>query len=95
MIDSDRALQRILIIDDNPDDRLLARHELNREYPQVQVIEIGDLDSLNREIETGNFDLVITDYELKWTNGIEVLQSMKTRDRFYPSLCSLIPVPKK
>jgi signal transduction histidine kinase len=84
MIDSDRALQRILIIDDNPDDRLLARHELNREYPQVQVIEIGDLDSLNREIETGNFDLVITDYELKWTNGIEVLQSMKTRDRLLP-----------
>jgi PAS domain S-box-containing protein len=84
MTDPDRALQRILLVDDNPDDRLLALHELHREYPQIQVIEISDLDSLNREIETKNFDLVITDYELKWTTGIEVLQKIKDRDRLLP-----------
>ncbi|MCU0536177.1 MAG: ATP-binding protein [Hydrococcus sp. Prado102] len=84
MTDFDRALQSILLIDDNPDDRLLAIRELHRENPQVQVIEVSNLDSLNREIETGNFDLVITDYELNWTNGIEVLARMKARDRLLP-----------
>jgi signal transduction histidine kinase len=84
MTDPDRALQSILLIDDNPDDRLLAIHELHREYPRVRVIEISDPDSLDREIETGIFDLVITDYELIWTNGIEVLQRMKARDRLLP-----------
>jgi PAS domain S-box-containing protein len=84
MTDSENLPESILLVDDNPDDRLLVLRELNREFPQLRVIEVFNLDSLNRELETEAFDLVITDYELQWANGIEVLQRIKERDRNTP-----------
>ncbi len=75
---------RILIIDDNPGDRLLAIRELNREFSNFQVEEIKDAESLVQAVAAGNFDLVITDYQLRWTNGIEVLRTLKERFPFCP-----------
>jgi CheY-like chemotaxis protein len=52
---------RILLIDDNPSDRILAIRELRREFPNLQVEEIIEVEGLERAVEQGNFDLVITD----------------------------------
>ncbi|HKS38652.1 MAG TPA: response regulator, partial [Verrucomicrobiae bacterium] len=68
----------ILLIDDNPDDRALALHELRREFPDVQVHEVGDGKALTLAMESGDCDLVITDYQLRWTDGLSVLRAIKT-----------------
>lgn len=68
----------ILLIDDNPDDRALALRELRREFPDVQVHEIGDGKALTLAMESGDCDLVITDYQLRWTDGLSVLRAIKT-----------------
>ena len=68
---------RILVIDDSPSDRLLAIRELKREFPELQAEEIKEASGLAQAVEQGNFDLVITDYQLRWTNGIEILRSIK------------------
>ena len=70
---------RILIVDDNPRDRALVIHELRREYPRVTILEAVDQDELDRIVNEDTFDLVITDYQLQWSNGIQVLHSVKAR----------------
>jgi signal transduction histidine kinase len=74
-----RPLQNIVIIDDNPDDRLLAIRELEKEFSQLNIVEINDANGLASALEANNYDLVITDYQLKWTNGLDVLNALKFR----------------
>src|SRR4028118_441344 len=68
---------RILVIDDSRSDRLLAIRELKREFPELQAEEIKEASGLAQAVEQGNFDLVVTHYQLRWTNGIEILRSIK------------------
>ena len=77
---------RILLIDDNPQDRLLAIRALEKEFPTLQVQEVVKADDLTLVLETGQFDLVITDYQLRWSDGLSVLHSIKDR---YPD-CPVI-----
>lgn len=76
----------VLVIDDNPTDRLLVIRELERELASLQVREIPDAKALEQVITEGNFEAVITDYQLGWSNGLVVLQTIKSR---YPN-CPVI-----
>ena len=78
-----RPLQNIVIIDDNPDDRLLAIRELGKEFSDLQILEIIDAKEFVSALEADNYDLVITDYQLKWTNGLDILSAFKSR---YPDI---------
>lgn len=71
-------MYRILLIDDNPEDRLLILRELNREFLNLEVQEVIETEGFNQSLSTGNFDLVITDYQLRWNNGVSVLRDIKS-----------------
>ncbi len=71
---------RILLIDDNPDDRALAIRVLKQAFPNLQIQEILDRGGLNRTIKEKNFDLVITDFQIRWTTGLDILIAVKERD---------------
>jgi len=75
---------RIILVEDNPDDRLLIRRELEGSFENVQIAEIRDTGEFQAELAAMNFDLVITDFQLNWTNGIEVLKAIKQRDAYMP-----------
>ncbi len=68
---------RILLLDDNPDDRMLAIRELRREFTDLQVEQISEPTGFNQALAAGNFDVTITDYQLRWTDGIKVLHTIK------------------
>ena len=68
----------LLLIDDNPDDRALVIRELRREIPSVEIDQITDLRGFERELKAGHPDLVITDYQLLWTDGLTVLRTIKS-----------------
>ncbi len=70
---------RILTVDDNPDDRMLIRRALVREFPELEIIDVGDPDGLARALEDGPFDLVITDYGLGFTDGFSLLDRLKAQ----------------
>jgi DNA-binding response OmpR family regulator len=72
-------LMRVLVIDDEPNDRLLARHELSRHFVDLQIEDIRAEIDLRRALDSGPVDLVITDFQLRWTDGIEVLERVKER----------------
>ena len=68
---------KALIIDDNPSDRALALRELKKLFPQLQYEEIIDENSFATALERDDFNLVITDYQLRWTTGIDILNRIK------------------
>ncbi|KAF0195649.1 MAG: two-component system unclassified family response regulator [Bacteroidetes bacterium] len=76
-------LLKVLLIDDNPDDRILVIRELKKLFI-IDVDEIIDSNEFERSLERLDFDIVITDYQLRWTTGIEVLIKIKTINPLLP-----------
>jgi len=79
-----RFEMRILIADDNPDDRILAVRELKKEFADLEVVEILSKEDLEKALENFNFDAVITDYRLRWGTGFDVLKAVKQVSPFTP-----------
>jgi PAS domain S-box-containing protein len=76
----------ILLIDDVPNDRLLAIRALRRAFQKIKITEALGEEDFAQVLETGKFDVVVTDYQFGWSNGIQVLQQVKSR---YPN-CPVI-----
>jgi PAS domain S-box-containing protein len=70
---------RVLLVDDNPDDRALVIRELGRSFPDLHAVEAVDPKGLSEALATGGFDVVITDYQLHWTDGLAVLRTVKAQ----------------
>ncbi|GHA68486.1 sensor histidine kinase [Cognatilysobacter bugurensis] len=70
---------RLLLLDDNPDDRALALRELHRQFGHVDATEVNDRAGFESALEAAGFDVVVTDYQMQWTTGMEVLERVKTR----------------
>lgn len=68
-----------LLVDDNPDDRALVIRELRREFPKLRAEEVADPGGFSRCLDSPGFDLVITDFQLHWTDGLAVLRRIKSR----------------
>ncbi len=79
-----RSPLRVLLLDDNPDDRILAKRELAKAFPGVQVEEVVDGGDFASALERGGFDVVITDFQLRWSDGLRVLQEVKGKYPFCP-----------
>jgi two-component system CheB/CheR fusion protein len=69
----------VLLIDDSPDDRALVARELRRHFGDVGILQAGTPDTLAEAIDEGRFDVTITDYRLRFSNGIAVLRELKRR----------------
>lgn len=70
---------RILLVEDNPDDRLLIKRGISKGLESSSVIEVFNPQELEHEIAKGGFDITVTDYNLGWTDGIQVLQAIKRK----------------
>ncbi|MCO5166522.1 MAG: ATP-binding protein [Planctomycetes bacterium] len=67
----------LLLVDDAPADRALAARELSRHLPGADLREVGDLEGLEAALRGPPPDAVITDYRLRWTDGLAVLRAVK------------------
>ena len=70
---------RILLVDDDPGDRLLVRQTLAEAHVAVSLTELADQPALESALEGPAPDLVLTDYALGWTSGLAVLLRVKSR----------------
>jgi signal transduction histidine kinase len=72
-------MMRLLLLDDNPDDRALAVRSLEKEISGLHVREVLDATGLERALEEDAFDAVITDFQLRWSDGLTVLRAVRER----------------
>lgn len=70
---------RVLLVDDNPLDRGMIRRELRDEFGELQFLEVTNQAELDNAIESEDFEIVITDYQIRWTNGLAVLREVRQR----------------
>jgi signal transduction histidine kinase len=70
---------RVLIADDRPQDRFLAKRALAAEFSDLVLTEVRNKIELDTALEAGNFDAIITDYQLRWTDGLQVLEMVRGR----------------
>jgi len=71
---------RILVVDDDHLVRETAMLLLREEFPEATVVPIAGAAALAEAIAKDQFDLVITDYQMGWSDGLAVLRQVKSRD---------------
>jgi DNA-binding NarL/FixJ family response regulator len=70
-------LKRILLADDHSFIRIGLMQILNDEYPNLEIKEVIDGESLIKEVMLHNWDLVITDLDMPGRGGLEALEQIK------------------
>jgi len=68
---------RLLIIDDNPQDRELIKRAIGKVFPEASYVEVIHQRAFEEAIHPLDYQIVCTDYQLKWSNGIEVLKTIR------------------
>jgi len=68
---------RILLIDNSLDDLALAERELRRFFDELKLVKTTNAATLEQALQRFDFDAVITDYQLNWSNGIQILEKLK------------------
>jgi signal transduction histidine kinase len=71
------AILRVLVLDDNPHDRQLTLRELHKEFPDVEAVEPLDDAEFREALANARFDIVVTDFNLKWSNGVDIVRAVK------------------
>ena len=77
---------RILLVDDNPDDRALVRREAEALFPEAELLEAGSRDDFEAAMQAARYELVVTDLHLNWGNGREIVSTVRQN---YPD-CAIV-----
>jgi PAS domain S-box-containing protein len=66
-----------ILIEDNPHDRALIKRSLEKEFSSLHIQEVINRSDFDECLNGPPVDLVITDYVLIWSNGVQVLKDLK------------------
>ena len=69
----------VLLVDDNADDRALVRRALRKNFPRIEVKEVGTRAGFQDCLSEDSMTVVITDFQLRWGDGLEVLHQVRAR----------------
>ncbi|MBW3617422.1 MAG: response regulator, partial [Proteobacteria bacterium] len=78
---------RILVVDDDPDARTLTVRALGQEFPEAEIDQAMDPASLDAAVARASLQLLVSDYDLRWGDGLEVLALVKAA---HPDCCSVM-----
>lgn len=70
-------MKKIILADDHHIIRLGLIQILKDEYPSVEITEVGDGESLVKEVTLHDYDLVISDLDMPGLSGLEALEQIK------------------
>jgi signal transduction histidine kinase len=68
---------RVLMFDDNQQDRFLAQRALAAEFPDLSFTQVLDQAEFDGALSRFDADAVITDLQLRWTDGLTVLRTIR------------------
>src|SRR5437016_6209806 len=75
---------RIIVIDDNPDHRELVTGKVRRAFPDAEFVQVSRRVDLERAFAGPEPNLVLTDYRLNWTTGLDVLRQVREMHPWTP-----------
>ena len=70
-------MKRIILADDHSFIRRGLIQILKDEYPSAEIKEVGDGESLVKEVTLHDWDLVISDLDMPGRSGLEALKQIK------------------
>jgi CheY-like chemotaxis protein len=70
---------RVLYVDDYPLDRELVRDALEREHEGFQVTEAASRQEFEARLAEGDYDLVLSDFNILGFEGLQVIDAIQTR----------------
>ncbi len=70
---------KILLIDEDTDERLITKKTLLKRFPQSAIIEISGQEQFESHLTQTQFQLVISEYRLSWKNGIQLFKQIHDR----------------
>lgn len=70
---------KFLIIDDDALERSLTIKTLRSKFADAHIAEVSSRKMFDEKIAEADFDLVITEYRLAWTDGLTLFQAIKLR----------------
>lgn len=71
---------RVLVVDDNPDDRLLAARAAALACPGCDVAEAGSPEGFAAALAEAVPDVAVLDYALGWTDGLALMARVRAAD---------------
>ncbi len=71
------AMSRLLLIDDNQDDRFLISRLISRAGLSVEITEADSLGGAETFLETGTYDLILLDLQLPDSSGCDTIRSVR------------------
>jgi PAS domain S-box-containing protein len=72
---------RVLLVEDSADDATLVVHELRRHHPLLHVERVEDAPAMRAALDTGSWDVVLSDWQLPTFSGLGALQVLKEAQR--------------
>lgn len=66
----------ILLVDDNDDDRELSRRAIAAGFPDATFTSVATASAFEAQLDQ-QFDCVITDYQLGWSDGLTLLKRLE------------------
>lgn len=75
---------KFLILDNNQDDRELIKQGFRKEFYGLEFLDVIKREDFDEAIGRGDFDVVITDRLLNWTDGLWILRTIKNRYPYVP-----------
>ena len=68
---------RILLLDENVQDRALAATVLSRHLPEARLDEVEHAADFARALGAGHFDVLISEFHLSWSDGAKLLSAVR------------------
>jgi diguanylate cyclase (GGDEF)-like protein/PAS domain S-box-containing protein len=75
---------RVLYVDDNPLDRALVRDALEQEHNGFQLSEASSRAEFEAAMLRGDFDLVLSDFNILGFTGLQVIEAVRASDPRLP-----------
>ncbi len=69
----------LLVVDDSPTDTMVIQARLRRAFPKAEIRVADEPLALKECLKGANYDVVVTDYWLGWSDGLSVLQQVRER----------------
>ncbi|GCE30407.1 hypothetical protein KDA_58910 [Dictyobacter alpinus] len=75
---------RFLLIDDNPQDRELIKRAIKKVFSDVTYVEVIHQQAFEEALQPLDYQIIFTDYQLKWSTGLEILKTVRQHSSSLP-----------